>query len=282
MCKLPEIIVVDLDGTLFSTDNRTILPDTYEMLKKCVEKGSKLVPATGRSEALIPLELLPPVQYIISCNGGLINDFEEDNILRAKYIPNKNVRIAWDIIKNYIRELDVVFEIFEDKQVVIERKVYKNIEYYADRIPKFHLQYIRNGKAKHVTSFDEYIVNEGTRVVKMNFPGSSIEQCPELQDKLIDMGLFEVTSDGLNLELTTKGCDKGEAMMWLSDYLKVPRKNTIAFGDGNNDLTMLNKAGWGVAMGNAADEVKAAAMYCTASNSQNGIAVFMKKFFCID
>ena len=103
-----------------------------------------------------------------------------------------------------------------------------------------------------------------------------------LRQELIDMGLFEVTSDGTNLEVTTKGCQKGEALLWLNNYLKLPENSIVSFGDGNNDLSMLRIAAYGVAMGNASQDVKREAPYCTLSNTEDGIADFLERTFPLD
>lgn len=278
-CDFPAIIAVDLDGTLFSADHKTITPLTHRTLCDYVDRGAYVVPTTGRCESIIPLQALPPVRYVISCNGAMITDAEGGLVLRTKYIPKQDVIAAWDLIRDRVWELDVVVEVFEERQVVVEDKIFSNIGQYAARIPSFHMPHISSGKAKYVPSFDEYLEKEGSKVTKINFPGKNLRKCPELRDTLRETGLFEVTSDGLNLEITTLGCNKGEALLWLSDYLNIPRCRTVSFGDGNNDLSMLLCAGYGVAMGNAAAEVRNAAPYCTASNTEDGIARFLMKTF---
>ena len=71
---------------------------------------------------------------------------------------------------------------------------------------------------------------------------------------------------------------KGDALMALADHLGVDRKATMSFGDGLNDLSMLTKAGIGVAMGNAFEEVKAQVQYITAHNDEDGVAKAIRKF----
>lgn len=283
MRELPRIIAVDLDGTVFCEDHKTIMKRTYRILEECIRKGAQLVPTTGRCEDIIPIDNFPPVRYIISSNGGMISDRKTRQTLRSCYIPKRCVDAAWEIVKERVRQLNMVMEFFEDGQLVIEREIYNKIEQYASRLPRFHLSAIREGRAKCVSSFDEYLEKEGQHIVKINFPGSNIRNCPEVREEFIKTGFFEVTSDGGNLELTQSGCNKGEALMWLSDYLKMPRNQIVAFGDGNNDLSMIRCANWGVAMGNASDEVKSNARYRTASNTQDGIADFIvKRFFGSD
>ena len=75
-----------------------------------------------------------------------------------------------------------------------------------------------------------------------------------------------------------KGIGKGESLLEIAKYYDIPIEDTIAFGDEENDLTMIEAAGIGVAMGNAIDLVKEAADYITLSNDEDGIADYLEKF----
>ncbi|MBQ5514537.1 MAG: HAD hydrolase family protein [Oscillospiraceae bacterium] len=66
---------------------------------------------------------------------------------------------------------------------------------------------------------------------------------------------------------------------FLCSYLGVPIENSVAFGDGSNDITMIRAAGTGVAMGNAIDEVKRAAKLVAAGNDEDGVALTLEKLF---
>ena len=82
-----------------------------------------------------------------------------------------------------------------------------------------------------------------------------------------------------NLEINSARANKGEGMKFLCEYLGVPIENSVAFGDGSNDMTMIMAAGTGVAMGNAIDEVKRAAKLVTARNDEDGVALALEKLF---
>jgi Cof subfamily protein (haloacid dehalogenase superfamily) len=80
------------------------------------------------------------------------------------------------------------------------------------------------------------------------------------------------TSAPYFLEITPKGIDKGKSMDILLDYVGITRKELVSFGDGMNDLPMIEIAGLGVCMANGRDELKKAADYVTSSNDEDGIA----------
>lgn len=279
MKKFPKIIAVDLDGTVFGADHRTIPPYTAQVLREYIDRGAMLVPVTGRSKAIVPIDAFPPLRYLICANGGYICDLQTKEVLRTAYVAREHVQTAWDTIRDRVEKLNVVMELFADDQIVVEKKVYEQFEVYEDKLPRFHCVYIASGKAEYAESMDQYLSQEPCHVVKLNFPGKSIRECPEIREELAATGLFEVTSDGLNLELTRKGCNKGEALLWLCNHLGVDSDEVVVFGNGSNDVSMLSCVHYGVAMGNSADDVKAAAQYCTDSNTDDGIAHFLEKMF---
>ena len=84
---------------------------------------------------------------------------------------------------------------------------------------------------------------------------------------------IEITSSWKNnLEIMSEGSHKGKAIEYLSDLLEIDRENIIAFGDNYNDLSMIEFAGTGVAMGNAEEEVKRIANHITSTNGDSGVA----------
>ena len=279
MTKLPRFIGTDIDGTAFSRETQRMLPHTTDVLTKCVEMGSVLVPVTGRVLSMVPVEKFPMVRYVISSNGAYIYDMLEQKAVRARYVEREDIRRFWEYIKPYVREYRLGMEIFENGTLVIERELYENLTDYADVLPNFHYAQIEKGAAKIVESYDEYLEKEGNEVVKVNFPGKTVKKFPQIKDIIIEADILKMTSDGLNMECGPKECNKGEAIWWLCDYLNIPRESTMAFGDGNNDLEMLLAVNYGVAMGNALDNIKEAAPYTTIGNEEDGIAYFIENNF---
>lgn len=279
MNPFPKIIAVDLDGTVFGPDHKTIPARTVQVLKRYIDRGALLVPTTGRSKVIVPMESFPYVRYLISSNGGCVTDMKTAQTLRATYLPKDLAKTAWRMVKDRVNEQHVVMELFVKDQIVVEKKVYDHFLFYMEKVPGFHRPYIGNGQAIYTPGFDCYLQEQGDQIEKINFPGKSIAGCQEIREELMETGLFEITSDGLNLEVNRKGCHKGEALLWLAKQLGIAKEDVVAFGNGNNDIPMLTSVGYGVAMGNSAADVKAAAAYCTGSNTEDGIADFLEKMF---
>ena len=84
--------------------------------------------------------------------------------------------------------------------------------------------------------------------------------------------IFLSESAPLDLEAMPLGVDKGVGLRDLAEALGIRQQQVMAVGDSANDIAMLRYAAFGVAMGNASAEAKAAADYITASNDQDGLA----------
>ena len=81
-----------------------------------------------------------------------------------------------------------------------------------------------------------------------------------------------------NLEINAAGADKGSALLRLAEHLGIRKEETMAFGDGENDISMIRLAGFGVAMENGEESVKAMADYVTVTNNEAGVAAAIRKF----
>ena len=91
-------------------------------------------------------------------------------------------------------------------------------------------------------------------------------------------GILISSSIPNNLEINAKGADKGSALVRLASCLGIEPGETMAFGDGENDSSMIRMAGIGVAMENGEDSVKAAADYVTTTNNKAGVAAAIRQF----
>jgi len=107
------------------------------------------------------------------------------------------------------------------------------------------------------------------------------EQLKEVQKQIaagIPEELSVIQTAAFYLEIIPRCIHKGQGIRDICRVLDIQPSEVIAFGDAENDIPMLQEAGIGVAMGNAADEVKAAADYITLSNNEDGIAAALEAF----
>ena len=101
-----------------------------------------------------------------------------------------------------------------------------------------------------------------------------LRRIPELFPELV-----ATTSVSNNIEINSVNAGKDKALLALAAHLGIPREDTVAFGDGTNDLAMIRAAGCGVAMANGHDEVKAAADLIADSCDEDGVARILETLF---
>jgi len=91
-------------------------------------------------------------------------------------------------------------------------------------------------------------------------------------------GFFSLIQHPDYLEVVPKGCSKSDGIRRVIESAGIRREDVLAVGDSANDLDMLRYAGIGAAMGNASDEVKAAADWVTGTLAQHGAAQALLRF----
>ena len=264
-----KLIVMDMDGTL-TNSQKEISPLTKYALIEAQKLGAKLVLASGRPTPGLykeAKELKRDVYggYLLSYNGAYICDYPGHNELYSCTIPQKYVL---PIINNA-------------KALNLNIMVHKGENVVADREDTYKLQY------------EASACNMGIEIVKdlrdfMDYePNKFLISAPEaylkehFDDFRIPFGdmLSIYTSAPFYIEVVPNGIDKGASLEKIANELHVSSNEIIAFGDEMNDLTMLQYAGHGVAMGNAVKPIKLIADEITASNDEDGIALSLFRAF---
>lgn len=118
-----------------------------------------------------------------------------------------------------------------------------------------------------------------TKCIAFSLYPQKIKDLKRDLDNLKDVVYFGAGSR--SLEINNKGVSKGKAVKALADYYGFKREEIVCIGDNENDISMIEYAGFGVAMGNAIKEVKDLADYITATNREDGVAKAIKKIFNI-
>ena len=130
---------------------------------------------------------------------------------------------------------------------------------------------------RKVECLTDYLEAHPTKLLMTGDPAVMVEAEKELIE-LVGNYIDVFRSAPFFIELVPKGIDKAQSLVRLLTQLELTPKDMIAFGDGYNDLSMLKLAGIGVAMANAAPEVRAEADYVTLSNEEDGVAAAIEKF----
>lgn len=266
-----KMIGLDLDGTLLK-DDKSIDTKTKEYLETLSANGIHIVPITGRPLSGVPdcVRNIKGVDYIISNNGSktVLNSTNETLFsLAMDNATSKRVIEA-------VRQTGAIFEVFLNHYGYCEKFVFDHYkEVYTGTVLGDYIFSSRKQVDSLLTLFDDknaeadeiFIIckdNDDREIIKAQTDKISGIQYCMLADRF--------------LEITKNGTDKGTALEMLCNHLKIGLDKVIAFGDGENDLQFLNKAGTAVAMGNATDSVKSQADIVTDTNNNQGVLKALK------
>ena len=270
--KQIQLIAFDLDGTVLDSLKR-LSGRNRAALKACAEKGIVLVPATGRAAAGISPAIrdIPGVRYGITTNGGTITDLKTGEILDRQTISCEKALRLMKVISRY----HAMYDPYINGRGITQPEFY-------DHMDEFGLtpviQEMVRATRDVVPNIQDYVKQTGAEVEKINIYLADLKDREPLQRELEqEEGLSITSSLYNNLEVNDAKATKGQALKRLADYLNIPMEAVMAFGDGGNDLSMIQAAGTGVAMANGLETVKAAADYITLDNDQDGVADAIEK-----
>ncbi|MEG0077322.1 HAD family hydrolase [Anaerorhabdus sp.] len=269
-----KMIVSDLDGT-FLTEDKKISQENYELLEKCHQNNILFIPASGRLLSGMNQEIIdhPSVLYAICGNGSSIYSIKDRKELFFCGLSNNLVIDLYNKLKHF----DITFDIFSNNEVYTQKSV-------MERLHEFNLD---KGIYHYVISSRKIVENDMIQFIRSC---SQIDRLnifykdDDTKRKVIDITkqFSELTTSSslkTNIEVMNKKASKGNALKWLCDRLDVNCEEVVAFGDANNDVTLLQNAGIKVAMGNACIELKLIADTITTSNEESGVANYCFKHF---
>lgn len=266
-----KMIGLDLDGTLLK-DDKSIDTKTKEYLETLSSNGVHIVPITGRPLSGVPdcVRSIKGVDYIISNNGSKTVLNSTNETLFSLAMDNATSKRVIESVK----QTGAIFEVFLNHYGYCEKFVFDHYkEIYTGTVLGDYIFSSRKQVDSLMTLFDDknaeadevFIIckdNDNREIIKAQTDKISGIQYCMLADRF--------------LEITKNGTDKGTALELLCNHLKIGLDKVIAFGDGENDLQFLNKAGTAVAMGNASDSVKAQADIITDTNNNQGVLKALK------
>lgn len=266
-----KFIACDLDGTLLSEDHITVSERTKKALLEAHEKGIKIAVATGRTLSVIynVIDQIPFADYVIYSNGAAVCDLKTAKTVYENYMP---ADVAADLF-SYLSSYPVYFEFYQNgKQHILKgcEKYFKGMD-----LPQEFLDLYARSTIAH----DDIMPFAEMGVEKVNLFYFEKAYYDEIRNHLFSNNRIDCTSPVAgDIEMTYKGVDKAYALEGVCAQLGIDRSEVMAFGDADNDLKMLEFAGYGTAMGNAADICKEKAKYITLSNACDGVAVAVEKY----
>lgn len=253
---MKKIIAVDLDGTLLKSDGKAS-KTTINYLKKLKEDGHIILVATNRmlTSAISAINDTRFANYMICDGGSLIynpsaNDFIYKSAI-SKDLLNDICKYKDEFSYMVICTTDNIYKIYNEDECFKNKVIdticnAKEIMHIIINLKNFeNIEQIKNDLTKNIPELHFLIMQDSF-----------------CEDKWLDV--FNI------------GNSKFNSISKIADIENISNDDIICFGDGLNDIEMIQKCGIGVAMANALDEVKQVADFITESNDKNGIITFLK------
>lgn len=274
-----KMIAIDIDGTLLTPDDQ-ITARTRAAIQAAQRAGLIVTLATARrytTAGAIAAELgieLPLIVY----DGSLIASYPAASILHSQLLPARIVYQAVEIFQQHaiqpvIHPYDCVRE-----EVWTGPAEYDHLEialYFSlshDRLRRMPYEVLSTPLVDPL----RMVAFASEEAIRRMLPQIALLNCAW---NLLQLGSYGCAE----LSLMYPGCSKASGVAALAAHYGIPLAQVMALGDNTNDLTMLQSVGWGVAMGQAPETVKAAAKAVTASNAEDGVALAIEGYLaCMD
>lgn len=273
-----KLVALDLDGTLFDNSSR-ISKRNLTAIRSITDKGIHVVISTGRPFEGIPFDQIKGtgINYAITANGSGIYEISTGKCLYENAMDEELV----SPILNFLLTRDIHMDAF------IGGKGYTPIQCVETAqkltVPSSIKNYIITTRTR-LDNILQFIHENQLKVQKMtlNFypaaDGTLIDRETVRKFLVSNPSITTVCGGYNNLEFTRADANKGVGLRKLAEILGVNPDATMAIGDTENDLAIIEAAGIGVAMGNATDAVKARADYVTTTNTKDGVAAAIEHF----
>ena len=273
-----KLIALDLDGTLFNSEG-IITPGVKAELNRAASQGVKIVISTGRPFNGLPFEQIKDtaIEYALTTNGASVYKIEGKECLFEDAMTIETVMPILD----WILEREIHIDIYMDGVGFTPIRCRENIGRLA--VPESLRKYMIATRTT-VEDLKSYVRDCGKMIQKINlnfYPqpdGTFLHQNETLQFLKANDAITVVCGGFNNFEISKAGVTKREGLEFLANYLGTDLAHTMAMGDSENDYSMINAAGIGVAMGNASEDIKAIANHITTSNNEDGVGEAVKKF----
>ena len=272
--KKYKIVASDLDGTLLN-EEQTVSCENLQAIAQMKQLGVEFVPTTGRALNEIHPALMqsPDIRYIITSDGAAVWDKNTQKMVITRYISKDTVRLILETIQPY----NVFIVAHEGGKTYYDKQKYTPAFLNTCRIDSY-FGYIISQHAEAVENFETFLAeSDKVEMMALFF---------ELEDAIVvskrifeDSGkLCAARSAENNLEVYSSVAGKGKTLVAFADLLGVDIADVIAVGDSNNDSTLIEEAGLGLAVENACDALKALADQTICDHSDHIAKYVLENF----
>ncbi|WJH35530.1 Cof-type HAD-IIB family hydrolase [Paenibacillus sp. CC-CFT747] len=252
-----EIVFFDVDGTLYSEVDREIPESAKVAIKRLHEKGIKVVVATGRPHNLCEELIALGIDTLISSNGALVKN--QSKVIYKSVISQKIICELSSFAELHGHGISYFTDSISMNGIGVEEERVRNA--LIETLGLVDYPSKLNKLSEEIYCVCLYADESEARKFIDNFP--------QLQFVRFHGYVMNV--------LETQVVSKSEAIKKVLDYYNIEVCHSIAFGDGGNDLDMLEFVGLGIAMGNGEEQLKQKADFVTKKASEDGVHYALTK-----
>ena len=270
-----DLVVLDLDGTILDPYKSTAFsPAIVKTVKAVQDLGIPVTIGTGRAFGMVrdyapQLGITIPV---LTTQGAVIGDPVTGKVLFEKLLPLEAARKAADWIDRQHRVTAIYIPDTDGSVAVYQNVAGTDHDFYDHCFGTPRIM---------VESFTSLVAAPDAKApvkfITIDNPDAGDQIVPELT-QLLSPELYITRTHPILVEGTAQGVDKGSGLRKLCQILGVNPQHVMAIGDSDNDIPLLQAAGFPVAMGNATEGVQAAAKWIAPTIEEDGAAVAMEKF----
>lgn len=274
MEKMPMCIALDLDGTTLDHQGN-LSKENRKAIEYAISLGVHIIIASGRAFQSLPKSVteIPGIEYAVTSNGASVCQ-----VLTGEKLQN------YKIEKKVIHK---ILELTQDEEIVYEAFIdghaYADIAYVNDPVrygasPEA-VEYVK-GTRQFVEDMPAFMKAHAGELESMDIVVRNLELKKRICNKLecISDKIYLTSSVDQLVEIADKNAGKASGLRYLKEHLQIPREHMAAFGNADNDIDMIEYAGYGYAVENASDNCKRAADYIVRSNDQDGAAQGIYEF----
>jgi Cof subfamily protein (haloacid dehalogenase superfamily) len=275
-----KCIATDMDGTLLNTMQQ-ISEENKQAILAAQAKGVEVVVATGRSyqEATYVLAEAGLTCPVICVNGAEVRS-KEGEVITASPIDKQLARAA----AARLTETDVYFEVYTDKgaytidadkavTILADIILSTNPNVDPDEVASSVQTRLSDGLIHKIEDYELLFAAEDQKIYKLLAFSLDPDKLKAAEKALSSLDKLTVTSSGYdNLEITHQDAQKGIALESFVKAKGISLAETMAIGDNYNDVSMFERVGKAVAMGNANYEIKSLCDEVTDTNEESGVA----------
>ncbi len=262
----PEVrlVIADVDGTLV-TPEKELTPRAQAVVREIHRAGIAFTITSGRPPAgmrmlIEPLQLTDP---IAAFNGGLLVH-PDLSVMREHLVPRAVAEQALRLLEQH--RLDSWVYSDRDWFVPARHGPHVDREEWTVKFPPVVAPSFNN------------LLDRVAKIVGVGDDYDAVARCEADVQRVCGRQVSAARSQPYYLDITHPDANKGMVVRMLSELLQVSEAHIATIGDMPNDILMFQRCGTSIAMGNAGEEVKRAARFTTASNTEDGFAAAMERY----